>query len=137
MDRIVNHSNPCLKSQPPTSWKTRSSLSGNALSKYLTVFIHIFSNHFRSYPLPQRRVYSIPHGRIAKNITSVGGLGEVDDSDVAQLPGLPWVFDEWSGELQHFLADLSGRVATADDFSADAAVFERCFHAFLIGDEVG
>merc|ERR1711911_58615 len=47
---------------------------------YLTVFIHIFSNHFRSYPLPQRRVYSIPHGRIAKNITSVGGLGEVDDS---------------------------------------------------------
>ena len=80
MDRIVNHSNPCLKSQPPTSWKTPSSLSGNALSKYLTVFIHIFSNHFRSYPLPQRRVYSIPHGRIAKNITSVGGLGEVDDS---------------------------------------------------------
>ena len=80
MDGLFNQSNPCLKSQPPTSWKTPSSLSGNALSKYLTVFIHIFSNHFRSYPLPQRRVYSIPHGRIAKNITSVGGLGEIDDS---------------------------------------------------------
>ena len=90
MDRLINQSNPCLKSHPPTSWKTPSSLSGNALSKYFTVFIHIFSNHFRSYPLPQRRVYSIPHGRIAKNITSGGGLGEVDDSQCVMAHNL-WV----------------------------------------------
>ena len=75
--RLMNHSNPCLKSQPPTSRKTPSSLSGNVLSKYLTVFIHIFWNHFRSYPLPQRWVYSIPHGRIAEI-----QFGEVDDCDV-------------------------------------------------------
>ena len=60
------HSSPCLKLQPPTLAKTPSSLSGNALSKYRTVFTHIFSNHCRSLPLPQRLVYLIPHGRIAK-----------------------------------------------------------------------
>ena len=48
------------------------------------------------------------------------------EDEVTQLPGLPWVFDA-SGELQHFLADLAGTIATAADFQEDAIVFERCF----------
>jgi hypothetical protein len=57
----------------------------------------------------------------------VGDEGEVDDSDVAQLAGLPWRFEEVSGELKDFVADISGSIAQAHDFHADALVFEECF----------
>ena len=46
--------------------------------------------------------------------------GDADDDDGAQLPGLPWVFDAATEELQHLLADLQGNVATATDLLLDA-----------------
>ena len=57
----------------------------------------------------------------------LGEEGECDESDVLQLAGLPWVFDQASGELLHFMADLTGRQAVAQDFHQDAVVFEKCF----------
>ena len=56
---------------------------------------------------------------------TVGEEGEVDDSDASQLAGLPYVFDE-TGELQHFLVNLQGHVATAADFQQDAEAYEKC-----------
>ena len=55
----------------------------------------------------------------------LGEEGEVDDCDVPQLTGLPWVFDRATGKLQHFLADLQGNVATDADFKSDAENFEK------------
>ena len=31
--------------------------------------------------------------------------GEIEDSDPAPLTSLPWVLDDATGELQHFLAE--------------------------------
>ena len=55
----------------------------------------------------------------------LGEEGDADDDDDAQLPGLPWVFDAATGELQHFLADLQGNVATDTDLLLDAQNFEK------------
>ena len=51
----------------------------------------------------------------------------VDDSDAAQLAGLPWVFDGESGQLQLFLADAHSRIATQETFEEDARNFETHF----------
>ena len=59
--------------------------------------------------------------------TVLGEEGEVDVGDDSQPLGLPWVFDEKFGELQHFLANLSGDLASKSDFEKDAVVFEKCF----------
>ena len=37
------------------------------------------------------------------------------------------VFNPLTGELQHFLEDMSGSVAQRADFQQDAVIFERCF----------
>jgi hypothetical protein len=57
----------------------------------------------------------------------LGEEGEVEDSDAAQLAGLPWEFDRASGELKHFSTNLQGHLATEADFERDAKVFEECF----------
>ena len=62
--------------------------------------------------------YLLPHSFGQEAL--VGEEGEVDDRDVSQLAGLPWVFDATNGELQHFLADLQGNMATNADFKRDA-----------------
>ena len=51
--------------------------------------------------------------------------GEVDDNDVPPLAGLPLVFDDSTGELKHFLADVQGSIATCADFENDARNFEK------------
>ena len=40
---------------------------------------------------------------------------------------MPWTFDNVTGKLQHFLADLQGNVATKDNFEHDAKNFEKSF----------
>ena len=90
----------------------------------------VCGNEYREVPLTGCQLCTAPHYLLPHSFGQkfpLGDEGEIDDGEVAQLPGLPWVFNELSGELQHFLADLSGRVATADDFHADAVVFEKCF----------
>ena len=53
--------------------------------------------------------------------------GAVEDDDASQIAGLPWVFDDASGELLHFLGSLEGEIANKATFERDAAIFERCF----------
>ena len=67
--------------------------------------------------------YLLPHS-FGQEVL-VGEEGEVEDSDDPQLPGLPCIFDTATGELQHFLADLQGNVATDADFKSDAQNFEK------------
>ena len=81
-------------------------------------------------PLTGCQLCTAPHYLLPQSFGQeflLGDEGDIADSDVIQLAGLPWVFDERSGELQHFLADLSGNMATTSDFHADAIVFEKCF----------
>ena len=87
-------------------------------------------NDYKELPLTGCQLCIAPHYLLPQSFGQefpFGDEGEADDSDVAQLAGPPWVFDEASGELQHFLADLTGSIAQAHDFRADAIVFERCF----------
>ena len=67
----------------------------------------------------------LPHSFGQKCV--LGPEGEADAGDVSQLAGLPWVFDAATGELEHFLVDMSGTLAVDGDFHADAIVFETCF----------
>ena len=84
-------------------------------------------NEYREVPLTGCQLciaprYLLPHSFGQE--TLVGEEGEVDDSDVSPLAGLPWVFDTGTGELKHFLADLRGNVATDADLKRDARNFE-------------
>ena len=69
--------------------------------------------------------YLLPHS-FGQNL-KLGDEGEIDDSDVEELPGLPWKFDPVTGELQHFFKDMRGNIAETADFQQDAVVFEKCF----------
>ena len=85
-------------------------------------------NEYKEVPLTGCQLciaprYLLPHSFGQEAL--VGEEGEVDDSDVSQLPGLPWVFDAATGELQHFFANLQGDVATDADFKRDAQNFEK------------
>ena len=85
-------------------------------------------NEYKEVPLTGCQLciaprYLLPHSFGQEPL--VGEEGEVDDSDAPQLAGLPWVFDTATGELQHFLADLQGNVATDADFKSDAQNFEK------------
>ena len=55
----------------------------------------------------------------------LGEEGDAEDDDDAQRLGLPWVFDGATGELQHFLADRQGTVATRAKLLLDAKNFEK------------
>ena len=85
-------------------------------------------NEYKEVPLTGCQLciaprYLLPHSFGQEAL--LGEEGEVDDNDVLQLAGLPWVFDAATGELQHFLADLQGNVATDADFKSDAQNFEK------------
>ena len=85
-------------------------------------------NEYKEVPLTGCQLciaprYLLPHSFGLESL--VGEEGEVDDSGVSQLAGLPWVFDAATGELQHFLADLQGNMATETDFKLDAQNFEK------------
>ena len=88
------------------------------------------SNVYKEVPLTGCQLCIAPHYLLPHSFGQncvLGEEGEVDDSDAAQLPGLPWVFDGVTGKLQQFLADLQGNVATKDDFEDDAKNFETSF----------
>ena len=87
-------------------------------------------NAYKEVPLTACQLCIAPHYLLPHSFGqrfALGDEGEADDSDVPQLAGLPWVFDPVTGELQHFLRDLSGNIAEAGDFEQDASVFEQCF----------
>ena len=87
-------------------------------------------NHYKELPLTGCRLCATPHYLLPNSFSQNFPLwddGEIDDNDISQLAGLPRVFDEITGEWQHFLANFAGTVATAADFQQDAVVFERCF----------
>ena len=88
-------------------------------------------NQYKEVPLTGCQLCIAPHYLLPQCFGQewrLGEEGEIEDGDDAvQLPGLPWVFDAATGELQHFLADLQGNVATTADFERDARVFEECF----------
>ena len=79
-------------------------------------------NDYQEVPLTGCQLCTAPHYLLPQSFGQefpLGDEGDIDDSDVVQLAGLPLVFDEFSVELQHFIADLSGSVATEIDFHAD------------------
>ena len=87
-------------------------------------------NEYKEVPLTGCQLCIAPHYQLPHSFglpCSLGEEGEVEDADAAELPGLPWVFDSASGELQHFLADIQGSIATAADFQRDACEFEKAF----------
>ena len=87
-------------------------------------------NAYKEVPLTGCQLCIAPHYLLPHSFGqdfALGDEGEANDSDVPQLAGLPWVFNQVTGELQHFLTDLAGNVAQAADFQQDALVFERCF----------
>ena len=87
-------------------------------------------NEYKEVPLTGCQLCIAPHYLLPHSFgmqAVLGEEGEVDVGDISQLPGLPWVFDDKSGELQHFLANLAGDLASKSDFEEDAIVFEKCF----------
>ena len=87
-------------------------------------------NEYKEVPLTGCQLCIAPHYLLPHSFglpSSLGEEGEIDHSDAAELPGLPWEFDCASGELQHYLADLQGNIATAPDFHRDACEFEKSF----------
>jgi hypothetical protein len=87
-------------------------------------------NDYKELPLTGCQLCNAPHYMLPQSFGQefpVGDEGEVHDSDDTQLAGLPWRFNEASGELKDFVADISGGIAQASDFHADAVVFEQCF----------
>ncbi len=87
-------------------------------------------NDYKELPMTGCQLCLAPHYLLPHSFGQecvLGDEGEVDSSDVSQLAGLPWVFNAQTGELQHFLTDLAGNVATPTDFEQDAVIFEKCF----------
>ena len=87
-------------------------------------------NAYKEVPLTGCQLCIAPHYLLPHSFGqhfALGDEGEAEDNDDLKLAGLPWVFDPVTGELQHFLKDLSGNVAEAADFQKDAMVFEKCF----------
>ena len=87
-------------------------------------------NEYKELPLTGSQLctaahYLLPHSFCQE--PQLGEEGECEESNVLQLAGLPWVFDEVTGELLHFIAEINGRQADALDFHKDAVVFEKCF----------
>lgn len=68
--------------------------------------------------------YLLPHSFGQECLLSEEG--EPEDSDATQLAGLPWVFDEANGELQHFVT-LTGDPAEKANYDQDARRWEQCF----------
>ena len=85
-------------------------------------------NEYKEVPLTGCQLCIAPRYLLPHNVGQgalLGEEGDADDGDDAQLPGLPWVFEAATGELQHFLADLQGNVATDTNFKCDAQNFEK------------
>ena len=69
-------------------------------------------NAYKEVPLTGCQLCIAPHYLLPHSFGqdfALGDEGEADDSDVSQLAGLPWVFERVTGELQHFLTELSGK----------------------------
>ena len=87
-------------------------------------------NEYKELPLKGCQLCNAPYYLLHHSFCQepqLGEEGECEESNVLQLTGLPWVFDEVTGELLHFIAEISGRQAEALDFHKDAVVFEKCF----------
>ena len=84
-------------------------------------------NAYNEVPLTGCQLCIAPHYLLPHSFGqdfALGDEGEANDSDVSQLAGLPWGFNQVNGKLQHFLTDLGGNLAQAADFQLDALVFE-------------
>ena len=85
-------------------------------------------NEYKEVPLTGCQLciaprYLLPHSFGQEAL--VGEEGEVDDNDASHLAGLPWVLDAATGELQHFLTNHYGSVATRADLKRDGQSFEK------------
>ena len=66
-------------------------------------------NEYKEVPLTGCQLCIAPHYMLPQSFGQncvLGDEGEIEFPDLSQLLGLPWVFHERSGELQHFMADL-------------------------------
>ena len=62
-------------------------------------------NEHAELPLTGCQLCNSPHYLLPHSFNQefpLGEEGDIDDSDDAQIGGLPWVFDNVSGELKHF-----------------------------------
>ena len=92
-----------------------------------------YRNEYKEVPLKGSQLCTAPlyllHHSFGQE-PQLGEEGECEESEegnVKKLTGVPWMFDEVTGELSHFIADIDGRQAEAVDFHKDAVVFEKCF----------
>ena len=112
-------------------YKQKKSLHTLQEKKQAASFNHgLPRDSYREVPLTGCQLSIAPHYLRPQSFGqdfALGDEGEADDTDIPKLPGLPWVFKQGTGELLHFLTDMTGNVAEAADFQKDAIVFERCF----------